>query len=115
MMEQVIRVLTTDFWVAASDFLAILILASMGYGLQLGEVGLRIVSGLSIGVVLICSGAIAGHEFWKNPIGETEGGMDGAAALLCDRLRYKRPSGPLLRSDDVLFLSFIRRRHRARA
>ena len=72
-MEQFVRILTAIFRVAAPVFLAMLVLSWLDYGLLeglLGDRGLRFVSGVLVGVVLICSGLIAWYEFRKNPLEE---------------------------------------------
>jgi hypothetical protein len=73
LMEQFVRILTAIFWVAAPVFVAVLVFSWLDYGLLeglLGDRGLRLVSGVLVGVVLICSGLIASYEFRKNPLEE---------------------------------------------
>ncbi len=72
-MEQFARILTAIFWVAAPLFVAMLVLTGLDYGLLeglLGDGGIRFVSGVLVGVVLICSGLITWYEFRKNPLEE---------------------------------------------
>jgi hypothetical protein len=73
MMEQLVRILTAIFWVAAPVFVAMVVLSWVDYGLLvrlLGDGGVRFVSGVLVGVVLICSGLIAWYEFRANPLEE---------------------------------------------
>jgi hypothetical protein len=73
MMEQLVRILTAIFWVAAPLFVAMMVLSWLDYGLLvglLGDGGMRFVSGVLVGVVLICSGLIAWYEFRANPLEE---------------------------------------------
>ena len=70
-MEQFFRILTAIFWVAAPVFLAMVVLSWLNYGMLeglLGDGGIRLVSGVLIGVVLICSGLITWYEFRANPL-----------------------------------------------
>jgi hypothetical protein len=75
-MESFIRVLTAIFWVAAIFVIAV-VKAALSYELLLGTLGdrgIRLLIGMSLSVVLICSGAKAGYEFRKNPSDESERG-----------------------------------------
>ena len=72
-MEQIVRILGAIFWVAAPVFVAMVVVSWLDYGLLeglLGDGGMRFVSGVLVGVVLICSGLIAWYEFRANPLEE---------------------------------------------
>ena len=76
-MELFIRVLTAIFWMAAVIFVGAVVIAAFSYELllgTLGERGIRLLTGVSLSVVLICSAALAGYEARKNPSDEGERG-----------------------------------------
>lgn len=62
-MQPVIRVLNVGFWVTAALLAASLILLDA-----------PIVNAVLMGAVVVCSGAIAWHEFRLNPMDDTERG-----------------------------------------
>jgi hypothetical protein len=75
--EQVVRLLASIFWVAAGLFVASMLVAGLSYEFMvglLGEKGLRVYNAVLIGAVMVCSGLIAAHEFWLNPLEDTERG-----------------------------------------
>ncbi len=76
-MEQVVRILTAIFWVAASLLAASLFVAFLSYdflvGLFSGE-GLEVVNAVLMGTVMVSSGLIAWYEFRANPAEEAEYG-----------------------------------------
>jgi hypothetical protein len=76
-MELFIRVLTAILWMAAAIFVGAMVLSGFSYELMLGMLGdrgIRLLTGVSLSVVLICSAALAGYEFWKNPSDEGKRG-----------------------------------------
>lgn len=76
-MEQFVRILTAIFSVAASLFVASLLVAFLSYDFLVGllsEKGFGIVNAVLIGTVVVCSGLIAAYEFWINPMEDTERG-----------------------------------------
>jgi hypothetical protein len=76
-VERAVRLLATICWVAAALFVGSLLVAGLSYDLMVGflsEKGLRIVNAVLIGTVMVCSGLIAAHEFWLNPLEDTERG-----------------------------------------
>ncbi len=77
MMEQVVRILTAIFWVAASLFVASLFVAFLSYDFLVGlfsEEGLEVVNAALMGTVVVSSGLIAWYEFRANPAEEAEYG-----------------------------------------
>jgi hypothetical protein len=65
------------FWVAAPLFVASLALSGLNYDFTAGlfdDKGLRIINSVLVGVVVICSGALASYEFGRNPMADTERG-----------------------------------------
>ena len=76
-MEQVVRILTTIFWVAASLLLASLFVAFLSYDFMVGlfsDEGLEVVNAVLMGTVMVSSGLIAWYEFRANPAEEAEYG-----------------------------------------
>lgn len=76
-MEQFVRILTAIFSVAASLFVASLLVAFLSYEFMVGllsDQGLEVVNAVLIGTVMVCSGLIAAYEFWLNPMEDTERG-----------------------------------------
>jgi hypothetical protein len=76
-MEQVVRILTAIFWVAASLFVASLFVAFLSYDFLVGlfsEEGLEVVNAALMGTVVVSSGLIAWQEFRANPAEEAEYG-----------------------------------------
>ncbi len=67
----VIRVLTLAFWVAAP--ICAVALAASTFGGRVGPWLLWVI-GISLIVVMLCSGGIAWLEFRQNPLGDTERG-----------------------------------------
>ena len=68
-----VRVFGIVFWVAASLFVVSLALSDFNVVL-FGDRGLRVINAALLVVVVVCSGVIASHEFWLNPMDETERG-----------------------------------------
>jgi hypothetical protein len=65
------------FLVAASLFVATLVLSALNYdfiGGLLGEKGFRVVNAVVVGALAVCSGVLAAYEFWLNPTEDTERG-----------------------------------------
>ena len=76
-MEQVVRILTAIFWVAASLLVAALFVAFLSYDFLVGlfsDEGLEIVNAVLMGTVMVSSGLIAWYEFRANPAEEAEYG-----------------------------------------
>jgi uncharacterized membrane protein len=76
-MEQVVRILTAIFWVAASLFVASLFVAFLSYDFMVGvlsDEGLEVFNAVLIGTIVVCSGLIAWYEFRANPAEEAEYG-----------------------------------------
>ena len=76
-MEQVVRILTAIFWVAALLLVASLFVAWLSYDLLVGllsDKGLGVVNAVLMGTVVVCSGLIAWYEFRANPAEEAEYG-----------------------------------------
>jgi hypothetical protein len=76
-MEQILRILTAIFWVAAALFVASLFVAFLSYDFMVGlfsEEGLEVVNAVLIGTVVVSSGLIAWYEFRANPAAEAEYG-----------------------------------------
>lgn len=72
-MESLLRVLNVIFWVAAPLFVTSLFFS--GFAAELfGDRAYRVVNALLVGMIVICSGAIASYEFGRNPIADTERG-----------------------------------------
>jgi hypothetical protein len=77
MMEQIGRILTAMFWVAAPLLIASLVVAWLSYDFVVGllsEEGLEVVNAVLMGTVVVCSGLIAWQEFRANPTEEAEYG-----------------------------------------
>jgi hypothetical protein len=72
-VESLVRVLNVVFWVAASLFVASLVLSDFTTGL-FGNSGAQVVKAVLIVAVVICSGAIALYEFRLNPMADSERG-----------------------------------------
>lgn len=70
-MNTVLRVLTVVFWVAAPVFLAAMAVSSVS-----GSVAAWLLwtIGISLSLVMLCSGVIAWVEFGKNPMADAERG-----------------------------------------
>ncbi len=76
-MEQVVRILTAIFWVAALLLVASLLVAFLSYDFLVGlfsDEGLEIVNAVLMGTVMVSSGLIAWYEFRANPAEEAEYG-----------------------------------------
>jgi hypothetical protein len=76
-MEQVVRILTAIFWVAASLFVASLFVAFLSYDFMVGvlsDEGPEVFNAVLIGTVMVSSGLIAWYEFRANPAEEAEYG-----------------------------------------
>jgi hypothetical protein len=76
-VERAVRLLAAICWVAAALFVASLLVAGLSYDLMVGALsdkGLRVVNAVLIGTVTVCSGLVAAHEFWLNPLEDTERG-----------------------------------------
>jgi hypothetical protein len=76
-MEQVVRILTAIFWVAASLLVASLLVAWLSYDFIVGllsDEGLEVVNAVLMGTVMVISGLIAWYEFRANPADEAEYG-----------------------------------------
>ncbi len=67
------RVANVVFWVAATLFVASLLLSDLAAGL-LGDRGSRVVNAVLLVAIVVCSGAITSYEFGRNPIADTERG-----------------------------------------
>ena len=65
------RVANVVFWVAATLFVASLLLSDLAAGL-LGDRGSRVVNAVLLVAIVVCSGAITSYEFGRNPIADTE-------------------------------------------
>lgn len=72
-METFLRVLNIVFWVAAPLFVVSLFSSDLTAEL-FGDRGYRVVNAILVGVIVICSGALASYEFGRNPIADTERG-----------------------------------------
>ncbi len=76
-MEQLVRILTAIFWVAAPLLVASLFVAFLSYDFMVGllsDEGLEVVNAVLMGTVVVCSGLIAWQEFRANPAEEAEYG-----------------------------------------
>src|SRR3712207_4445421 len=76
-MEQVLRILTTIFWVAAPLLVGSVLVAWLSYDFVVGllnEEGLEVVNAVLMGTVVVSSGLIAWYEFRANPAEEAEYG-----------------------------------------
>jgi cytochrome c biogenesis protein CcdA len=76
-VERAVRLLAALCLVAAALFVASLLVAGLSYDLVIGflsDKGLRVINAVLIGTVMVCSGLIAAHEFWLNPLEDTERG-----------------------------------------
>jgi hypothetical protein len=76
-MEQVVRIMTNIFWVAAALLVASLVVAFLSYDFVVGllsEEGLEVVNALLMGTVVVSSGLIAWQEFRANPAEDAEYG-----------------------------------------
>jgi hypothetical protein len=76
-MEQIGRILTAIFWVAALLLIASLVVAFLSYDFMVGllsEEGLEVVNAVLMGTVVVCLGLIAWQEFRANPAEEAEYG-----------------------------------------
>ncbi len=81
-MERFVRILSAIFWVAAPLFVAMVALSVINYALVeglFGDRGLRLIFGVLVGVVLICSGTIVWYEFRSNPLEEDALGREYGA------------------------------------
>jgi hypothetical protein len=77
LVERAVRTLAAICWVAAALFVASLLVAGLSYDLVIGflsDKGLRVINAVLIGTVMVCSGLVAAHEFWLNPLEDTERG-----------------------------------------
>jgi hypothetical protein len=72
-VDSLLRVLNVIFWVSAALAVASLVFYDFAAGL-FGDKGLPIVIAVLLGVVVVCSGAIALYEFRLNPLADTERG-----------------------------------------
>jgi hypothetical protein len=76
-MEQVVRIVTAIFWVAASLLVASLFVAFLSYDVLVAlfsDEGLEVVNAVLMGTVMVSSGLIAWYEFRANPAEEAEYG-----------------------------------------
>ena len=76
-MEQIVRILTAIFWVAASLLVASFFVAFLSYDFMVGllsDQGLEVVNAVLMGTVMVSSGLIAWQEFRANPAEEAEYG-----------------------------------------
>jgi hypothetical protein len=76
-VERTLRLLAAISWVAAALFAASIFVAGLNYEFVVGllsDKGLRVLNAILIGAVMVCSGLIAAHEFWLNPVEDTERG-----------------------------------------
>ncbi|HSL00591.1 MAG TPA: hypothetical protein VK869_09665 [Rubrobacteraceae bacterium] len=71
MTGPIVRVLTAAFWVAAPICVAVIAMSSFT---ESAGAWLSWMIGLSLLVVMLCSGGITWIEFNKNPLGDTERG-----------------------------------------
>jgi hypothetical protein len=70
-MHTALRVLTVVFWIAAS--ICVVVIAASSFTQSSGA-WLLWTTGISLLLVMLCSGAIAWVEFRKNPMADTERG-----------------------------------------
>lgn len=70
-MNTLLRVLTLVFWVSAPICAVVLAVSTFGGGIG---TWLLWMIGLSLFLVMLCSGGISWIEFNKNPLGDTERG-----------------------------------------